>query len=295
MRHFTPLACTKGFVAIAAALHPCSVHGAAQDAMTSATASTLLSLQDVQDQRDEHDLRVTLDLRYMYGETDGFVQTPRGGEEGTTSNNRPSLSEMGIDDVHAFDASLEFQLDQHIFIAGGEFIRMNGSDTLSRNLTSQAVFFPAGTSVEADVQLDWYRLGYQYEFALDLEGEQQLLLAPGIQGVILDFDYQLDGGGALQVDRSYAKGGVRIGGTVEWLTGGPFSLEAGAWWGMPISNTAEILSVELIGRYRFWDDRAAAYLGVAFESIEYEDDQSVPNHIDVDLGPLLVAGFEIRF
>ncbi len=243
--------------------------------------------------------RIDLDFQYMFGEADGFVQTPAGGEPGTTSPNRPTLDEIGIDHVHILDASLSLQFNPHIFTFGGQFIRMSGSATLGSDLISQSLLFPAGSSVDSDVQLDWYRFGYQYDFRFDLGNGHELHLAPGVQGVLLDFRYELDGPGGLRADRSYAKGGAGIGATIQWLTDGPFSVEASGFWGLPIDKTAEILTLELVAKWQVWgssqSNGGAAYLGVAFETIEYEDNQTVPNHINVDLGPVLVAGLEIRF
>jgi hypothetical protein len=133
--------------------------------------------------------RLQLDFHYMYGEADGSIQTPSGGEPGTTSANRPSLSEIGIDHVRCFD------------------------------------------------------------FA------------------------------SLITDK--------------------LSIEASAWWGLPIDKTAQITTLDLVGKYQLWGNRngsgGAAYLGVAFETLEYEDNQTVPNHINVDFGPLLIAGLQVRF
>jgi len=288
-----------GFIIAATVFSAVSDYCAARQTATGPLPSSVLLFQETEG---DHDLTFTLDFRFMYGEVDGFAQSPSDGTPGTTSPSRPTLSEIGIDDASIFDASLNFQFDQHIFTAGTQFIRLRGSDTLSTALISESILFPAGTSVDSDVKLDWYRFGYQYEFRFDLGSSQHFRVAPGIEGVFLDFDYELDDGGALRAGRSYMKGGARLGGTAEWLINERFSLEASGWWGLPIDNTAEILSVEVLARCQLWGERnptsgvgGSVYLGVAFENIEYEDLQDEPNHIDVDLGPLLVAGFEIRF
>ncbi len=246
-------------------------------------------------------LRFDLHGRFLHGDIEGFLQTPRGGQAGTTSTNRPAFDELGFDDVEIFDTSLTVQRDQHIFSAGARLIRLDGSATLTDDLISQNVTYPAGSFVTSDVQLDWYRLGYRYEFSFDPGGGNRLLLSPGAEAVMFDFDYQLDGPGELRTDRSYAKGGVRVGGTAKWLTSGRFSLEAGGFWGIPIDGSAEIFSAELVARYRLWgaDSQRGAggsvFLGVAWDEIEYEDDQATPNHINVEMGPLIIVGFEIRF
>lgn len=240
------------------------------------------------------------DFRYLFGGVDGYLQTPSGGAPGTTSHNRPSLDELGFHNVNIFDGALSVQFDAHVLLLGAQIVRLDGSDTLKSDLITQSTVFPAGTRESAKIQLDWYRIGYEYQFQFDLGGNAgQLRIAPGIEAVLLDFDYQLNAPGNLRAHRAYAKGGARIGGTAQWLTGSPISIEANGFWGLPIDGTAQILSVDLVGKYQLWGARkgwgGAVYLGVGYEKIEYQDNQTVPNHINVNLGPLLVAGVEIRF
>jgi hypothetical protein len=245
-------------------------------------------------------LSFTLDFHFLYGGIDGYVQTPSGGNPGTTSLHRPTLAELGFDNVSVFDVSLATQAGASIFFLGAQIIELDGSATLSETLITQSAVFPAGTHEHASVQLDWYRFGYEYQFTFDLNDQgSQLRVAPGIEGVLLDFDYQITAAGGLHAHRSYAKAGVSIGGSVEWLTGTPLSFEAQGFWGLPIDSTAQILNVDLVARWQLWGARhawgGAAYLGAAYEHIEYEDNQTVPNHINVDLGPMLIAGLQITF
>ena len=235
---------------------------------------------------------------YRFGNIDGYVQTPSGGDPGTSSHHRPTFNELGVDTVNIFDFALAAHCRPSIFSAGGQIIRVHGDSTLSTDLTSHGTLFPAGSSVTSDIQLDWYRFGYQYEFSIDLgEGSGEFDLAPGVEADLLDFSYSLDGGGA-HAHRSYAKPGLRIGGTIEWLTDSPFSVEATAFWGLPISDTVQVLSLDLVGRYQLWGRRnsgGSAFLGIGYESIQYEDNQTLSNHIKADIGPLLIAGLQVQF
>jgi hypothetical protein len=250
------------------------------------------------DQREDDRFRVDLDFHLMFGPVDGFLQTPSGGEPGTTDPNRPTLDEIGIDHASIYDAGLSLALDQHIITVGGQLIRLDGSATLARELLTQSTLFPAGSRVDSKVKLDWFRLGYQYEFRFDLPSGDQFRFAPAIQGVLLDFHYELDSPG-LTVNRAYAKGGMQVGASAQWLSTGPFSLEASLYWGVPIENMVEIFSFQIIGKCQLWGDSqgngGAAYLGLAFETIDYLDSQRIPNHVDVTIGPMLVAGVQIRF
>ena len=290
-------------------------HLLAPPALSSAAAPILFN-QDVDAQGGRQQevsgsidrLQFRLDFRYLFGQIDGFVQTPSGGAPGTTSHNRPTFSELGFDNVSMLDGSVTARFDEHTLILGGQIIRLDGSATLEHTLITQSTTFPAGTRVNSQVQLDWYRFGYEYAFEFDLGDDAsagRFRLAPGVEGVLLDFDYEASAAGGLHAHRSYAKAGVQIGGSAEWQTRGRLSIAADGFWGLPIDNTAQILSVDLLAKYRLWGGRPGAwnsgsfggdaYIGIGFERIEYEDTQTVTNHVRADLGPLLIAGIEIRF
>ena len=245
-------------------------------------------------------LRIDLSGRYMGGEVDGFVQIPKGGEAGTSSERRPTLGELGIDDAAMLDASVTLQWERHIFDAGGRFVRLDSSTTLRRELITHDTTYAPGSRISSEVQLDWYRLGYRYEFLFEAdEHGNRLSFAPGIDIVLFDFEYGLDSSAGLHSGRDLLKAGVRVGGVGRWSTGGPLSVEGGAFWGLPFDGTAQIFSLELVGKYRLWGGSGgtsgALYLGVAYDEIEYEDDQTMPNRIEVDMGPLFIAGVEISF
>ena len=75
-------------------------------------------------------------------------------------------------------------------------------------------------------------------------------------------------------------------------------LSAGAALPIPFSNSVHLLSTELQVGYEFYtrkDRSVTGLLGIHFESIRYEDDQEVPNDIEVDLGPMLFTGLHARF
>jgi hypothetical protein len=50
--------------------------------------------------------RVALEGSFLYGPVEGFLQTPSGGQPGTTSDKRPTLQELDIDRASVGDASL---------------------------------------------------------------------------------------------------------------------------------------------------------------------------------------------
>jgi hypothetical protein len=240
--------------------------------------------------------RFSLEGEYWYGHVSGFAQTPLGGERGTSSHNRPSFSELGINDASIYDVNLIAAFHNEELYAGGQIIRLSGDDTLDTDLISHGKAFTAGTRVSSDIDLDWYRFGYRHRFDVP---QFDLTLWPSIGVGVLDFSYHLSGGGQ-SASRDYVKPTPLFGLESEWRPGGgPLSFDLKLLGSLPITPPLpEMFIEELTAKYRFIHNRGidlSAYIGGAFEQIRYEDHQSMPNRIHADFGPMLVVGLEWQF
>src|SRR3954470_8578603 len=218
--------------------------------------------------QDQGDWRFSLRGAYLYGSVDGYVQTPSGGEPGTTSSRRPKLDEIGIDDASIYDVSGIAAWRREEIYAGAQIIQMSGSDTLASTLISQGRTFAAGTHVSSDVDLDWYRVGYRHRFSLGGEASDWTLW-PSVGVAVWDFQYRLSGGG-VAADRSYIKANVQFGLEAEWRPNrGRFAIDAAVLAGPPIVDTwPQIYTEQIVASYRLLDgDRAALdlFAGVALE------------------------------
>ncbi len=230
----------------------------------------------------------------LRGPVDGRIQTPQGGESGTTSSGRPSLAELGIEDadVGDFHANLDYGYNGLYF--GGRVMHLSGTNTLDRQLVSQGVTFPAGSAVDADVRFDWYRLGYRYVPA----GDRLVYLYPSVGATLLDFHYALSSPGLEKVDRSYAKVGAQVGLDVIWPFAEEFTLTGQVLLPIPIAHWPQILSTQLAVKYRFLerdDLSVSGVFGVDYDWIYYEDSQSTPNDIRANVGPMGLVGLEVNF
>ncbi|HEX8915972.1 MAG TPA: hypothetical protein VF796_26730 [Humisphaera sp.] len=250
-------------------------------------------------------VHVSAEGSYLYGSVRGSLQTPSGGRTGTTSPGRPSLEEIGIDDASIGDVALTLSIPGgHRFYAGGQFIGLSGGATLRDTLVSQGQTFDAGAPVHSDVRLDWYRLGYQNPFVLarGAGARPELTLTPAAGAGLFTFDYKLrtDAADGPRVSRSYSKLMPQVGLEAEWRPGGgPFAVSAGAL-GFPRLGTAtpQITAEHVLLHYSAVDDRrftADAFGGVAFEQMNFEDRQTIPNRVRADFGPLLVVGLRLEF
>jgi len=98
-----------------------------------------------------------------YGSLDGYMQTPAGGQPGSTSNKRPAFDEPGFDTVSIYDLYASAEWGQHEILGGAQFIRQSGSSTISDDLISQNQYFAAGDVVKSGIKTGWYRLNYLYK------------------------------------------------------------------------------------------------------------------------------------
>lgn len=233
-----------------------------------------------------------------YGPVSGFIQTPAGGKPGTSSGHRPTFKEIDIDDSLNVDASARIVWREHGLYAGGNFIRLDGKTDLDKSLISQDAAFSAGDRVHSDVQLDWYRIGYEYRFLFRNEKGAVISISPGIGAALLNFDYSLKNEDGLSANRAYKIGTPQIGVKAEWIPQGRFSINAGVLSSIPEATDLFILSAQLTGLYQLWgrpERGGAAFLGVGYELIDFKDNQRLPNRVKADMGPMLLFGIRTAF
>ncbi len=245
-------------------------------------------------QENSNSFSYSIGLSYLDGSLDGFLQTPAGGEPGTTSKNRPDFGELGFDWQSAIDAYGRIQKGRHVLEIGGQWQRQSGKSVLTKDLLSQKNFFAAGTRVAADTQTDWYRLNYLY--ALD-SGKENISFAVGGGLVWFDFHYRLKSATA-RVDRAYSKVGYRAGANIDWKLNDKLVFNAQLFAPVPLSNTPEIWTLELDAGYRLWKSggkQLQAVAGIGYNRLDYEDDQKVPNHIRVEMAPYFRLGLNLDF
>jgi hypothetical protein len=239
----------------------------------------------------------------MYGPTKGIAQTPLGGQLHSSSVNRPSFSDIGVDSSHIADG--EFAIGQtptqQIFF-GGQYIHMSGNGVLTRSLVSDNVNFPARTHVHSDIRMDWYRIGYRYTFVLDTASNSvpDLTVTPFVDGIYWDYGFSMNGGRIGTSHRTLTKFGIQVGTTVAWRpNGGPLSIELSAAGFPQVARLANISVETLLARYRFYQFHNYDFnvlLGVAFEQQTLKDSQfPIANHVTAQFGPMLLTGLQVNF
>ena len=245
----------------------------------------------------EEKLNVSVGASILHGSINGFVQTPAGGRLGSTTLEQPTYDELGFDRISFNEGYVAVSKGRHEMLAGVHLVRLSGKSTLSKDLTSQHEEFSAGDIVKADIKTDWHRFNYLYQLMeLDTLGGN-MIISPGAGVVVFDFHYKL-AGITSKVDREYAKVGFRLGGEINLNLTDEFSFKTNVFASIPYPTHPQIFSSEFLGQYQLLKGRHAntkVIAGVAYSLIDYTDEQEVPNHIRVEMGPLLKVGVEFEF
>jgi hypothetical protein len=247
-------------------------------------------------------LRFSLTLLYMFGNVTGSAQTPKNHQVSSTSADRPTFGEIGIDSANIGDAEFGVSWGNSQIFFGAQHNHMSGNATLGRSLVSNGVTFPAHVQVNSDVRMDWYRLGYRYNFILNTapNGVPDLTLAPFVDVFYWDYGYSVDAGRIGHAGQSLQRWGFQLGGTLAWRPyGGRFAIE-GTLAAFPQSTRlANIANESIVLRYRFYEYRRYDFdvlLGVAWEQQSYNDKKGpMPNTIKADFGTMLLTGIQMNF
>jgi hypothetical protein len=101
------------------------------------------------------------------------------------------------------------------------------------------------------------------------------------------------------VERSYSKGCVRLGLESRYRFTRVVGVSLNADGSVPISNTPQIATLTGGVEFDLWPGSRRVhprlFLGGGVQRIEYEDNQTVPNHFRVELGPFVTTGLGLSF
>ncbi len=272
-----------------------TVYAEASDPEEIRTPMGLLSWTHLEVER-EKGFHLNFDASGSYGQIRGYAQTPLGGAPFSTSDRRPKFDELGIDMMTMVNLSLSAGMDSHYLYGSAHLVNLNGKNTLDEELIFHGRGYPAGTRVRSDVKLNWYEIGYQYNIYFGKK-PMNLRMAPTVAFALWDFSVELESSNGKD-GRSYMKGTPRLGLDFEWFPAKRFSVSGKAIGSLPFNNLPNIYTVGLVGKYNLVEIsrlKVLLLMGVEYNWIDFKDNQTVPNHVKANMGPLGLIGAEIKF
>lgn len=224
-----------------------------------------------------------ISVRQGYAPISGYLQTPAGGNPGTSDVKRPTFKELDVDDTSYMDIDLCYKRRNYTPYISLRLIDVDSSGILEKDLTTHGQTFLKGESYNHETSFNIYRFGLKYDLAY---------LSPKVEVAVMDFDYRLESAG-IQVKRSYVKSVVRFG--VEKS----FSIDAldiifETSGSIPLSNTPEIFTVGAVAKY-WLTEHVNVGLDVQYLYLDYEDSQDLPNHLRLEMQPAVSVFLQYRF
>lgn len=234
---------------------------------------------------------------YSDASVDGYLQTPSGGQPGTSSARRPTFDELNAEPSRMYELQVRYGTERHQLLVGSHIVRHHTIARLSQELISQQSDFAAGTVTDLDLKSDWSELRYIHRVSeIDLLGRPlDIRLTGGL--VWFDFDYQLSGDSVL-AHRAYSKVGYTLGMDYVWSLSDRFSLEGRVIAPLPVSNTPRYWSAGVDARYaiaRGRRGRLTLLTGVGMNDVTYRDNQELSNFIKLTQEPAIRIGMELAF
>jgi hypothetical protein len=248
---------------------------------------------------DDGKLHVSVQPRYRVGQVSGDLQTGKGGSVGTTSQERPTLEEIGVQLGHEPGIEVKAMWRGHEVNLDASALFLYGDINLRDPLVSQDQQFPAGTNVESRTYLLLGRAAYRKHLDLRL-GRECLALRPGGGVSMFRFHYQLEGNNGARTDREYGHLTPHLELGFAWRPGGTSKVWLSADvrqtlpWVMPKSN--QTFQFEVVGAVHLdLDPNWSLHLEGGWRRFTFTDEQPVPNDIDIDFGPWIGFGLTARF
>jgi hypothetical protein len=217
------------------------------------------------------------------GHLQGYTQIPKGGNLNSTSLERPSFDEMGLQHNVFFHADVSLHVRS--FFAFVDYYRFTPSKnfTLDNSLITHSLFIPAGSTMDVSVHYNWYQggLGYQTENLLD-QWQLQFTLAANWFKLHYDFWSPIASSSRYFTQVTATAGLDALHALSEhWL------IDLSGEVALPLT-TLRMLQLGLGFRYLFTPCRSQspfAQLTLGMLYLDFEDRQKLPNHFKYQLAP----------
>lgn len=220
----------------------------------------------------------------------GFQQTPKGGNPGTTSLERPSFEELHINSktYSNMGAWLRFEPFQINF--NYLPLKYDGQTILSSELVSHGITIPQGSFFSSDIKDHLYSA----DFARIFKPFHAFMIAPLAMVHVFDHHYEFKSG-PLSSTRSFLTTGFGLGLDMTYAFLYQYELNAKINVAIPINNL-DVNKAKLSIAYvwaltpRF---TMKPYALVEWNKIRFKDHQPVPNLLDYRLSPIWGMGLSV--
>jgi len=226
-----------------------------------------------------------------YAHVTGFSQTPKGGAMYTTSFERPTYTEAGINTDSFYALGAGYEKENYFIEVEYENLNPHGSKVLTQNLTTHDKYIPAKNGFNMNVEWNWYSLGFGRQFHVD----HIWIITSAIYANFMQYQYHFSSPVASS-KRAFNMGALTVGVKFEYLFTSTFSSDIEAKATLPVSNL-NIQNYTLGFNYKITSPHFefVPRVAIGFLLIDYEDNQLVPNHMKYRAFPQGILGFNVIF
>src|SRR5579872_663312 len=114
----------------------------------------------------------------------GLAQTPKGGQPGTTTIDRPTFREAGIDHSTWWEAGVEINVGNYFLTMQYSALHAQGSKPLPASLITHDQFIPKDEDFHLQADYKWYSAGIGKNFGL-----WQWIITPLLEAHWLHYKY----------------------------------------------------------------------------------------------------------
>lgn len=244
------------------------------------------------------------EVQYLYsgGRMNGYVQIPKGGQFGTTSEERPTFDELNINHVYYPELELTAKWDRFSVTLHEKYQYAKGkTDNLKQDLISHDIKIPQGSSMRTKHRYAYYGMRLNYDYQIN----PRLVMTPSIGVSMLDFSYKFSAkdknGVSIANDdkRSFHAAMATLGVEANYLVNDKTNLIFTMNSKIPGGRIREYFDTSLLVSYNLYkkDNKELNVLGgIGYESLEFKDSQKdMQNHMKHSISPTYRVGLEYKF
>lgn len=232
---------------------------------------------------------------YNYGKIDGFVQIPKGGQNGTTSIQRPTFKEIGIKHIGFYELNFKTEWKKLVIYTEIKNKTFKGKGKLKNELITHNKKIPANSYIQTNHSYNSYNLGLGYNIYDNLN----LRFTPIIEFSATQFKYKYEATSSndtkIASTRKFGYGQINIGFNSSYKFTENYSLEFNTKYGIKYKGVKSYLNLELINNYKITEN-LNFLIGLEYQDYHYRDRQKEKqNFMKHKVSPNYKIGLEFKF
>jgi hypothetical protein len=225
------------------------------------------------------------------GPISGYAQTPRGGDFGTTSFERPTFREVGEKNDWLYQVGARVKNCGYFSEFLYKHIHVSGDTLLQQDLITHQQYIPQNAPFQMQVRYDWYEV----KLGKDFQAYTGWTITPFVSADFLKYHYAFSSINK-QSSRGFNLLEANVGLKLAYALSSVWTLDFEAAQSLPLSH---LTLTQAAFNLRFYQPFKQCTLvpnaGISFIRIDYEDEQPVPNHIYYRALPAATIGLSLIF